>query len=146
MRISFQRLDPRTNRFRIERDGHAPICCDLETRSLLLHDFAHYAYEDAVDAGDGFYGRLYQGASLDELRDPALAPALMEVEQGVAMLQSAFKRGEFDHIGAGRLRQLWGAWQKIRQDQALVVRWPPGEPRLVEVTRARPGSASDTRG
>ncbi|MGF1467223.1 MAG: hypothetical protein ACFCGT_13935 [Sandaracinaceae bacterium] len=140
MRILISRLDPKTHRFVVERPPHPTIDVRLETRSLLLHDLAHYAVEGHLATEEGFYGRLASGASLEELRGDLpeeVQDALMMIERRVAMLQTAFKkRRPTADPALQRLREVWGAWSKIRQGQALELPWPAGPPRLTEVAAA----------
>lgn len=137
MLIWFIPFDHRRHRFRIERDG-SRVEVTLETRSLLLHDLAHYAYESSWHVEDGFYGLLYQGVELATLRTPselgeARHSLLMAIEGPVARLQSSFKRdGPKADEASQQLRALWGAWKKTRQGQALQLQWPAGiEPNVV---------------
>lgn len=141
MDIWVTRLNPRTHRLRVERGGHDPVDSVLETRSLLLHDFAHYAVEAEHGIEDGFYGLLADGADPDDLREQRLPPEqwerLMKVEFAVVRLQSAFRRGEV-LVGDGawrRLRSLHGAWSKARMGEAVHLQWPPAPPELIPVTR-----------
>ena len=48
MQIWFARIDPKTHRMVVERPPHARVDVILETRSLLVHDFAHWAVETAL--------------------------------------------------------------------------------------------------
>ena len=138
MRVWFIPLDPMQHRFRVERTNADPIDVELETRSLLLHDLAHYAVEATTGETRGFYGLLAAGVRLETLREPGALDreafdALMAIEQRVAMTQSAFKkRGPGTDPASRSLRALWGAWNKTRQGQALCLDWPGQEPRVVE--------------
>lgn len=136
MQIWFARIDPKTHRMVVKRPPHPRIDVILETRSLLVHDFAHWAVETALGVDAGFYGHLAAGIDLDALRAPlpdeAAHAALMDIERQVAMLQSAFRRGRAeDMTGADTLRRLDGAWRKAKQGQALRVTWPEPAPTVV---------------
>jgi hypothetical protein len=138
MELWFSRVDPKHHRFRAERPGLDTIDVVLNTRSFLLHDLAHYAVESHARAEQGFYGLLASGLSLDELRnpdslDPDTLSRLMEIEKTVALLQSGFKHGAVScSAGDARvLRNLWGAWSKAKQGQALYLRWPDPTPEVV---------------
>lgn len=133
MQIWFQRVDPKTHRMVVERAPHPRIEVTLETRSLLIHDFAHWAVETALETEAGFYGHLAAGLELDALREPLpdrdAQAALMDIERQVAMLQSAFRKGRAgDMTGADNLRRLEGAWRKTKQGEALTVTWPNPAP------------------
>ncbi len=138
MEIWFAPRDPKRHRFVVARTGADTIDVLLETRSLLLHDLAHYAHEVTAGTSDGFYGLLAAGCSLAQLRDPAGLPAeqlakLMALEKTVALLQSAFKHGAVSCSAddARVLRGLWGAWSKTKQGEALYLRWPDPTPSVV---------------
>jgi hypothetical protein len=140
MRVWFTRVDPKTHRLVVERPPHDRIDVSLETRSLLIHDLAHYAVETALGTDAGFYGHLAAGRSLEELREPLAdaeaQQALMAIERQVAMLQSAFRRGGAGAAeGADTLRRLEGAWRKARQGEALTVTWPDPAPAVVPAPR-----------
>lgn len=138
MRVGFQNHDPKRHRFVVERAPHPPIDVLYESRSMLLHDFAHYAVEGALGTEAGFYGWLARGADPTELRenggidDEALA-VLMGLEGQVALLQSAFKRNQGSAGPAdswNRLRAVFGAWRKCRQTEILWLPWPAGAPEV----------------
>lgn len=111
---------------------------ELPSRSYLLHDLAHYAYEAAVGAEDGFFELVGRGA-VDPMHlrehgvDPGVWAGLMEVEKRVVRLQTAFKAGDAaDLPGGPELRALVGAWRKVRFGQALHLRWPDATPTVVD--------------
>lgn len=144
MQIWFSRIDPKTHRMVVERPPHPRVDVVLETRSLLVHDFAHWAVETALCTDAGFYGHLAAGVSLDALREPlpdeAVQKALMDIERQVAMLQGAFRKERAGQMtGADTLRRLDGAWRKTKQGEALVVTWPEPAPAVIAMT-ARVGS------
>jgi hypothetical protein len=86
--LRFTRLDPERHRFEAIRDDGAREVRELETRSLLFHDFVHVALESEGKLTDGFYGTLARGGSYD-------TPAAAAVESLVGPLQGALK-GEID--------------------------------------------------
>ena len=138
MKVWFIPLDPKQHRFRVERDKGELIDVALETRSLLLHDLAHYAVEATGGLANGFYGLLAAGTSLAALREPGglardVFDALMVIERRVAMTQSAFKkRGPGEDDASRGLRQLWGAWSKTRHGCALRLDWPALAPEVMD--------------
>lgn len=139
MQIWFARVDPKTHRMVVERAPHPRVEASLETRSLLIHDFAHYAVETALKTSAGFYGHLAAGWSLEALLERPLPNeearvAMMDIERQVARLQGAFRRGEAGNaLGADELRRLEGAWRKTRQGQALTVTWQDPTPTVVDL-------------
>lgn len=132
VQCAFSIVDPRTHRLHVERPPHPPVDVTLETRSLLLHDFSHFAVECEMETAAGFYGRLAAGWSLKALRDGTLTDEeldfMMAIERRVALLQSAFKKSRATNDPAfDRLRRIWGAWSKVKSKQQLVLSWPSGE-------------------
>lgn len=138
MKICFSRHDPTTHRLRVWRAPYGRIDSILDSRSMLLHDFTHYAVEAELETDDGFWGLLATGHGLDALReesleDPSVTERLMAIEKQVGPLQTRFKRDPASLQGrpAGRLlRKLDGAWRKVRMGQSLVLGWPPTDPVL----------------
>ena len=134
MQLWFAPHDPRRHRLRIARPPHAPVDTLLETRSLLLHDLAHFALESHHGWEHGFYGALAAGLDPADLREGRVAPErwarLLEVEGPVVRLQGAFLRGEREHPASPLLRAAVGAWRKTRQGQALRLTWPHVEVRV----------------
>jgi hypothetical protein len=97
MRILFGKLPGDRHDLTIVRpDGRREsVLC--ETRSVLMHDFIHYAVEGAAGIETGFWGRLAAGRSLVEMNDRAGLPSASEaaeiatVEQFVGALSGAAK-------------------------------------------------------
>ncbi|MEO0460616.1 MAG: hypothetical protein AAF219_07220 [Myxococcota bacterium] len=138
MLVCFSRINPDTHRLWVLRPGFPDIDVSLETRSMLLHDFVHYAAEAEMGTEAGFYGHLASGWSLERLRDETLGmntyAEMMAIEATVGRLQGAFSKGRaIGHPAEGRLRAVWGAWCKTRQFEQLELEWPPRFPvRVVE--------------
>ena len=74
MRIRITKLTDLRHRFEVLRERGVAEAAELETRSLLLHDFLHYAAEEAAGLQHGFYGRLAAGDSLASLSHPESGP------------------------------------------------------------------------
>lgn len=117
VRVILTKLSSARHRFELERDGSARESAELETRSLLLHDFIHYAVEVAAGVSHGFYGRLAAGASLEALSHPAADscgrpapadPALLQIE-GVVGALTRFGKGQLD------VEQMLDAYALIEQ-------------------------------
>lgn len=117
----------------VHRAPHPTIDVELESRSMLLHDLAHFAVEVHTQTPEGFYGLLAVGVEITSLRenrvsDPAVWDALMAIEMRVARLQSDFKmRGASEDPAVAGLRRAWGAWRKVQMGQTLRLTWPAGE-------------------
>lgn len=154
MLIRFTRLTNERHRFEIERDDGSREAHELETRSTLAHDLAHYAVEAEGGLAESFYGRLAAGIGYAELTmAPANGPQAMQTERVVVMLQTAFKtaaepdpRRLFARISAsfaaggeqqpvwltpqglermlGRLRHVQGQWRATPFHQTLELKFP----------------------
>jgi hypothetical protein len=95
MQIRFTRLTNDRHRFEIVRDDGTSEAHDLETRSTLAHDLAHYAVEVEGGLSHSFYGRLAGGMTYTELTTMAPeGPEALQTERVVVMLQEAFKTAE----------------------------------------------------
>ncbi|MEZ5959576.1 MAG: hypothetical protein R3C30_04005 [Hyphomonadaceae bacterium] len=88
MIVRFTRLTPTHHRFEVIREDGSRESRELETRSLLTHDFVHLALESEGQLNQGFYGALSRGGDYD-------SEAAMEVEFVVGPLQGLLK-GDFD--------------------------------------------------
>ena len=92
MLIRLTRLTNERHRFEIVRDDGTREAHEMETRSTLAHDLAHYAVELEAGLRRSFYGRLARGTRYVELTAmPPEDPEVMETERVVVMLQGAFK-------------------------------------------------------
>jgi hypothetical protein len=95
MLIRFTRLSNDRHRFEVVRDDGTRESRELETRSTLSHDLAHYAVEVEAGLKESFYGRLAQGLTYDELTSaPPKTHEAMETERVVVLVQNTFKRGD----------------------------------------------------
>jgi len=95
MLIRFTRLTNERHRFEIVRDDGIREAHEMETRSTLAHDLAHYAVEVEGGLRQSFYGQLAQGTRYTELTTmPANGPEAMETERVVVMLQNVFKTAD----------------------------------------------------
>lgn len=74
MRVLFTKTSADRHRLEIVRDDGTGETRDLETRSFLVHDLAHFAVEQQAAMSGGFWGSLASGFSIGELqRDGELA-------------------------------------------------------------------------
>jgi hypothetical protein len=102
MLIRLTRLTNDRHRFEIVRDDGTRESHDLETRSALLHDLAHYAVETEAGLENSFYGRLAQGLTYQALTEVPAAPEAMQAEAVVAQMQGTFKDGGAPKIDAAQ--------------------------------------------
>jgi hypothetical protein len=93
MLIRFTRLSNDRHRFEIVRRDGTRESHELETRSSLLHDLAHYAVEVEAGLAESFYGRLAQGLAYAELTTtPSTTSEAMQTERVVVLLQNPYGR------------------------------------------------------
>ena len=85
MKIRFERIDDARHRLTVDHD--TAVC---ETKSLLLHDFLHYAIEKEAGLETGFWGTLASGRTFAELRQYS-NPDLAVVEKIVGALHPSTK-------------------------------------------------------
>ena len=121
-----------------------------ETRSVLMHDFIHYAVEGAARIETGFGGRLAAGRSLAQMNDRAGLPAADEaaematVERFVGALSGAAKGVPAAALVAGIVRYAEALEAPVPPwlTEATVVEAQARLRRLVGAWRATPpGSA-----
>jgi len=104
MRILLEKLTDERHRLVIERAPGAREEVECETRSLLVHDFLHYAVESEARLATGFWGNLAAGKTLADMNDRTgasmkdAAPDMGAIEQLVGALHGSTKG-----IAAGEL-------------------------------------------
>lgn len=85
-----------------------------ETRSVLMHDFIHYAVESAAGIETGFWGLLARGRTLAQMNDRGGLPSADEaaemaiIERFVGALSGAAKQVPAAELAAG-IRRYAGA-------------------------------------
>src|SRR6185503_7949748 len=121
MLIRFTRLTNDRHRFEIVRDDGTREARELETRSALLHDLAHYAVEVEAGLRESFYGRLAQGISYDQLATmPMTTPEALQTEGVVVRFQDSGEFGADPERGA---QQIIGGFAAMgREPPAWVTR------------------------
>ena len=121
-----------------------------ETRSVLMHDFIHYAVESAARIETGFWGLLARGRTLAEMNDRAGLPSPDEaaemaiVERFVGALSGAVKEVPAVQLIAG-IRRYAGAMDTEVPPwltEAVVVDAQERLRRLVGAWRATPVGAA----
>jgi hypothetical protein len=146
MLLRWRKLDEHRHAFAVVRDGLPEVEAVLETRSFLVHDFAHFAVEQQAQLVDGFYGALARGLSFAELRDDVALPPEHErwhAERLAARFQPVWRAvgtPAFDGLrhayaaGVGvdeafvdgaveRMRQLMGHWRATPFGSVMERRW-----------------------
>lgn len=154
MRVFLHKLSDERHVLELVRDSGERERMECETRSLLVHDFIHFAVEEAGRLTDGFWGKLANGKTLAEMNDrasPPDDPAMMEIERVVGALSMAAKGATPPQVVAAmkaysaavgvslpvwltesfvarvqaRLRELRGAWNATRYGRTMELAWPP---------------------
>lgn len=107
MRIVFCKISDERHELTIVRPGGRRESLLCETRSVLMHDFIHYAVESAARIETGFWGRLAHGRTLAEMNDRAGLPSadgaaeMATVERFVGALSGAVKAVPAAELVAG---------------------------------------------
>ena len=68
MRILLAKISDDRHALKIIGDGRSERV-ELETKSLLTHDFLHYAIESLAGLDGGFWGAIAEGKTLAEMND-----------------------------------------------------------------------------
>ena len=97
MRIELRKISEQRHELAIVRadGGRESVSC--ETRSVLVHDFIHYAVEAEAGLDGGFWGNLARGRTLAEMNDRARVPdgadggEMATIERFVGALHGASK-------------------------------------------------------
>ena len=114
MRILFRKISGEQHGLTIVRPDGRRESLVCETRSVLMHDFIHYAVESAARIESGFWGLLARGRTLAEMNDRAGLPSVAEavematVERFVGALSGAAKELPAAQLIAG-IRRYAGA-------------------------------------
>jgi hypothetical protein len=135
MLIRFTRLSNERHRFEIERVDGTQETHELETRSSLLHDLAHFAVEVEARLQDSFYGRLARGLSYRELTTTTPdTPEAQQTEVVVVQVQNTFREGD-ESLGTTPQAAAQRIAAGFRSMQAEPPDWLTGE--LIERVRER---------
>ena len=107
MRILFRKISGERHELTIVRPDERRESLLCETRSVLMHDFIHYAVESAAQIETGFWGLLAHGRTLAQMNDRAGLPSADEaaematVERFVGALSGAVKEVPAAELVAG---------------------------------------------
>ncbi|HLK91056.1 MAG TPA: hypothetical protein VKZ18_14255 [Polyangia bacterium] len=155
MRILFRKLsrqerpDERHELTLLRPDGRreSTLC---ETRSVLMHDFIHYAVEGAAGIETGFWGRLAAGRTLADMNDRAGLPSADEaaqmatIERFVGALSGAAKGVPAAALAAGIARYAEATDERVPPwlTEATVIEAQERLRRIVGAWRAAPSGAA----
>lgn len=93
--LKIKRISPTHHTLEYKREDGTGEKKEFESKSVLIHDFIHYALESEAQLTTGFFGLLTQGYSFEELasKTPSDFPKEegMEIEMIVGPLTSVVK-------------------------------------------------------
>jgi hypothetical protein len=142
--VHLTKLSQERHRLEIVRPDGSREGRELETRSFLIHDLAHFAVEQQGGLANGFWGSLAAGVGFDALLvDVADDDPRWRAERLAAQFQSlwglrddpsfAERRARYvvdndvdDAFVDGsmeRMRQLWGHWKATPWGGAMTLSW-----------------------
>ena len=99
MQIRLTRLTNERHRIEFVRDDGTREAHEMETRSALLHDLAHYAVETEACLRASFYGRLASGETYEALLTvPPASFEAMQTERVVVRVQTIAKSDTWSDV------------------------------------------------
>ncbi|HEX8570796.1 MAG TPA: hypothetical protein VF699_12870 [Caulobacteraceae bacterium] len=108
--VRLTRLSNERHRFEYRRPDGSGEAVEMETRSLLTHDLAHFAVEAEAGLQDGFYGKLARAGSYAEIS--GMDADALGLERVVVTLQGSVKtEAPADHVW-GRLVGTFSAMEE----------------------------------
>jgi len=151
--IALTRISPTHHSFSVVRADGSSESVELETKSALVHDLAHFALESEAGLLQSFYGRLASGTAYGQLTmASAGGEELLATERIVGGLQGMLKQAlPVDRFLAAmgdafaahgerlppwctptliarvqeRMRQLNGEWRALPFGETMWLRFPP---------------------
>lgn len=143
MRVLLTKISEERHRLDIVRSDGSAEGRELDTRSFLVHDLAHFAVEQQAHLEGGFWGSLAAGLSFDGLAASPEGDERWRAERLAAPFQTlwrvrnepafAARRAHYidqldvDDIfvdGAlARMHHLWGRWKATRFRSVLELHW-----------------------
>lgn len=140
MEVRFTRLTDERHAVEVVRDDGTTDRVELDTRSFLRHDLAHWAVESVLGLRHGVWGSVAAGGSLsgvgldgaDVPRAESIAgpvQTLLRTDAGVEAYREALTHaGVADPEVASRLheavRRLRGHWNATAHGETMALRWP----------------------
>lgn len=141
MEIRFTKTSDLRHTLSITRLDESTESIELDTRSFLRHDLAHFAAESEFGVRDGFWGLVARGASLDGdefegtnimFSESIAGPVqtLMRTEAPVEVIFEVLHRVVPEHVTQEiaesiheRLRTLRGHWRATPYGESMVLDW-----------------------
>jgi len=148
MEIRIFKVSNEKHRLEVSLDSGILQSRELETRSFLAHDFAHFALESVAGIQEGFWGLLATGKNLESAYSSGEFIVSIEIERAAALLQSSFgdkiskdfATTEILKLSSAqfsieiieqayvRLRALHGQWRSTPFGGTMKLRWPDQQP------------------
>lgn len=146
VRIVFTKISDERHAVAVTRADGSSERVELDTRSFLRHDLAHFAIESEVPIRRGYWGSVAAGASLRgdgvvgndaQLAESLAGPlqTLFRIEAGrdayAALLEeTAAATGQHDLAERvyERIRRLRGEWKATPYGGAMTLDWPESVP------------------
>jgi len=140
--VAFIKVSDQRHTVRVERADGSSESVELDTRSFLRHDLAHFAVEVELGLSDGVWGSVARGGSLSgnglDGADMALAETLSgpiqtlmrtgadaaEIHQAITRVAEEFSSPELADRLHRRLRALVGHWAATPYGEAMTLDWP----------------------
>lgn len=146
MTVGFVKISDRRHLVEVRRQDGTSEHVELDSRSFLRHDLAHYAVEAELRLAAGVWGSVAAGASFDGVgidgADVELAERLAgpiqtlirvgpEPDQIHAVLIAVLTTKVSTDVAASlhrRIRALMGAWAATPYGDVMTLTWPPTDP------------------
>jgi hypothetical protein len=142
MKVAFVKLSDQRHVVRVERNDGTNESVELDSRSFLRHDLAHFAVELELDLTAGVWGSVAGGGSLSgsglDGADMKLAETISAPMQ--TMMRTGADAGEIRAVLArvvpemgslelaqrlhARLRSLAGLWAATPYQGEMTLEWP----------------------
>lgn len=153
MLITFTKISDEKHAVKITRSDGSTESAELESRSYLRHDLAHFAIELELPIRKGYWGCVAYGASLTgegvEGEDAQLAETLAGPIQTLFRIEAGPEAymellGGHPSIDAGndlavrvheRVRQLRGHWKAMRFGGDMALFWPEWSEAAADMNR-----------
>jgi hypothetical protein len=142
MEIVFCKVSDDRHVVRVRRDDGTSDSVELDSRSFLRHDLAHYAVESELGLSEGIWGSVARGGSLAgpglDGDDMALAELIsgpaqtmmrtkadaVDIEQVLSHVAPWLSTPELAQRLHERLRALAGHWAATPYGADMVLQWP----------------------
>jgi hypothetical protein len=146
VRVLFTKLSDERHALEIVRDDATRERVELDSRSFLVHDLAHFVVEKEANTARGFWGLLASGTRFAQLTPDALKldplhDDLMRAEGLAAPFQTLWGARDTAHLDEKsawyasrtseeftaacleRMRRIWGHWRATKYGETMELTW-----------------------